>query len=187
MKALFFILDFLLVGIFLLVFRFFPPPFSLPCTDALARDAILAFGMIFIIHLLVARRFFPHRVRTLLVFDLALLLVVAWLGLYPVSPLGFATLRGFAVTTTARGRWQVPPGGMVTLASGTAASVEALTLVNDVRCTWFSTRGGTLDEAQGCATVYIPPQEDFDVVKVNLKPGCGLPRSVEQLKIGILP
>jgi hypothetical protein len=51
----------------------------------------------------------------------------------------------------------------------------------------MSASGGALDDPQSCATVYVPPQADYDILKVSLQPGCGLPRSVGQIKISILP
>jgi hypothetical protein len=179
-----------LTAILFAVFRALPP--FVPCADPTAQSLGLALCVVAGLQLLVgARLLADRRVRWVLGIEMALLALTAWLGFYPVSPL-FASgrilvLQGFSVMTRTRGTVNVAPGSVVTLGSGSPAAVRALTLGGDVRCRWMSTRGGALDDPQSCITDYVPPQAEYDILKVSLQPGCGLPHSVEQLKISILP
>ena len=157
-------------------------PSFVPCADPTAQRLGLAlfFGMGFQL-LAGARRWADGRFRWALAAQAALLLLTVWLGLYPLSPLfssgRIPVLRGFSVLTRTRGTVSVAPGGTVTLGSGIPAAVQALTLVEgNIRCRWMSTRGGALDDPQSCTTVYVPPQTDYDILKLSLQPGCGLPR-----------
>jgi hypothetical protein len=180
----------ILTGGLFVFFRALPP--LTPCADATAQSLGLAlcFGLGFSL-LTGARLWRERRFRWALGIQAALLMLTVWLGFYPISPF-FAgrripILQGFSITTRTRGTRDVAPGGVVTLSSGAPAAIRALTLVADTRCRWMSAQGGALDDPQSCATVYIPPQAERDILKVSLQPGCGLPRSVEQLKISILP
>lgn len=163
----------------------------IPCTDPTGQSLGLALCVGLGFQLLAGMWRLGKRALWLLGVEAALLLLTVWLGFYPVSPL-FAggripVLQGFNVMTRARGTVKIAPGGVVTLGSGSPAEVRALTLVTDLRCTWMSTRGGALDDPQSCVTDYVPPQSEYDILKVSLQPGCGLPRSVGQVKISILP
>jgi hypothetical protein len=60
-------------------------------------------------------------------------------------------------------------------------------LTDAVRCDWSSANGGALDDPQSCDVVYNPPRAEYDILKVSIRPGCGLPNSIGQIKISILP
>jgi hypothetical protein len=182
-----------LTAILFALFRALPP--FVPCADPTAQSLGLALcvvlGLSLGLLLLARAQLQGVRWRWALGAQVALLTLTAWLGFYPLSPL-FAggripVLQGFSVMTRTRGTVNVAPGGVVTLGNGSPAAVRALTLVGEVRCRWMSARGGALDDPQSCITDYVPPQAEYDILKVSLQPGCGLPRSVEQLKISILP
>ena len=172
------------------VFLVIPP--LIPCADPTAQSLTLALCAGLGFQLLAGARLLgDRRFRLALGIEAALLLLTAWLGFYPVSPLYVSgripVLQGFSVMTRARGTVNVAPGGVVTLGNGSPAAVRALTLLADARCYWMSTRGGALDDPRSCITDYVPPQGEYDVLKVSIQPGCGLPRSVGQVKISILP
>ena len=168
-------------------------PLFVPCADPTAQHLGLALFLGLGFQLLAgARRLADRRFRWALAAQAALLLLTIWLGVYPLSPLfssgRIPVVQGFSVLTRTRGTVNVASEGVVTLGSGIPAAVQALTLVEgNIHCRWMSTRGGVLDDPQSCATVYVPPPADYDILKVSIQPGCGLPRSVEQIKISILP
>ncbi len=166
------------------------PPF-IPCADPTARRLGLVLCAWLGLSLLAGARRWSRLAFWVLGAQATLLLLTAWLGFYPLSPLfrsgRIPVLQGFSVLTRARGTVIVAPGGVVTLGSGSPAAVRVLTLGADPGCRWMSTRGGALDDPQGCVTDYVPPQAEYDILKVSIQPGCGLPRSVGQVKISILP
>lgn len=185
----------LTLGLFA-VFGAFPPllphPWGVPCTDPMAQRLGLAIGLGLGLQLWAGAR--RRGLRWWLGAQAVLLVLVAWLGFYPISPLfssgRIPILQGFVVITQARDALELPPGATITLTNGRPAAIRALTLTRNTpfaRCYWMSTRGGTLDDPSACDTVYVPPSEEFDILKVSLEPGCGLPRAVGQLKISILP
>jgi hypothetical protein len=172
------------------VFSALPP--VLPCTYPAAQSLVLALGALLLIYFFSGPRWLPGARARYLAVTAVLIGLVAWLGFYPLSPLGFSTgripvLRGFTVVTRARSTVNIAPGAVLTLGSGVPAAIQPVTLPGDMRCTWMSTRGGALDEPSSCAVVYVPPQADYDILKLSLQPGCGLPRSVERIRISILP
>ena len=170
-------------------FRALPP--LVPCADPTAQSLTLALCVTLVLQLLADARWLGGCFRWVTGAQAALVLLVAWMGFYPLSPLfssgRIPVLQGFTVITRARGAVNVAPGAIVTLSGGRPAAIQPLTLIEDVDCAWVSTSGGALDDPQSCAIVYVPPQADYDILKVSLQPGCGLPRSVGQIKISILP
>jgi hypothetical protein len=159
----------------------------IPCTDHTAQSLALALLVGIIFQLFAGTRLRGGWLRWTLSVEAVLLLIVAWLGFYPISPLPIPTFQGFSILTQVRGRVTILPGGMVTLASGSLAAIHPLTLTGEAHCRWISSFGGALDDPGSCDVVYVPPQREYDILKLSLEPGCGLPRSVEQLKISILP
>lgn len=174
-------------GLFVAFEGLLPP--VVPCTALTAQNLGLALCLGLGFQLLAAARFEGGGLRWGIGVHIALILLVVWLGFYPLSPLvssgHIPVLRGFTVLTKARGEVNVAPGAVVTIDSGKPAAVQALTLVTDTRCRWMSAQGGDLEDPQSCATVYIPPQAEYDILKVSMQPACGLPHSVAQIKISI--
>lgn len=162
-----------------------------PCADPTAQNLTLALCVTLVLQLLADARWLGGRFRWVAGVQAALTLLVVWMGFYPLSPLfssgRIPVLQGFTVITQARGTVNVAPGAIVTLAGGRPAAIQPLTLTEDLRCSWMSETGGALDDPQSCAIVYVPPQREYDILKVSLQSGCGLPRSVGQIKISILP
>jgi hypothetical protein len=152
------------------------------CSDHRAQSLVLALcaGMGF--HLLAG-----GRSRRLLAGAVIVVLLACWLGFYPISPLFKNTLQGFTVITQRRGSLRIAPGAVISLAAGQPTALEPLTATSNLRCNWMSTQGGAFDDPGSCATVYIPPHSESDVLKISIQPACGLPRVVGQIKISILP
>jgi hypothetical protein len=164
----------------------------LSCTYLPAQSFILAIGALFILKLFAGSKFLPEYYKPLLIVDLALLLLAVWLGSYLLSPFGFSDghssfLRGFWVTTASRGRSKIASGEIISLSSGSAVGISPILLAGAVRCDWSSANGGALDDPQSCDIFYIPPPGDLDILKISVRPGCGLPNSIGQIKVSILP
>ena len=121
-----------------------------------------------------------------------LLLLLLWLGSYPFSPLGFSNgripvLRGFVITMSLRPSLAIASGEIVTIASGSIIGIRSTTLPVDMSCFWATTNGGEFDDPRTCNTDYSAPPAGFDVLKVDIQPGCHLPNALGEIKITILP
>ena len=181
-----------LMMIFFLALDAFPIPLFLPCTHRFAQSAILAFSATLIIYLGLGTKFLPQTTRLSIGLTISLIILALWLGSYPFSPLGFSTgripvLQEFAITTRKSSSTRLVPGANLTLASGLPAGIEPVFLLENVKCRWFSVNDGILESLEDCNTVYVPPQADYDILKINFQPGCGLPQASAQIKISILP
>ncbi len=164
----------------------------LPCTYPLAQSLVLAGCAALILQLLAAAKIVPKYRKVLVVIDITLVLLTLWLGSYLFSPLGFSdgrirVLRGFLITTAARGSSNVASGEIIFMGVGSTAAISPVLLAGNVRCNWLSVNGGALDDPQSCDTFYIPPMREYDILKISIRPGCGLPNSIGQIKISILP
>ena len=182
----------LLSVILFAVLNALPIPLFLPCTHPFSQTAILALGCAAILQALLGAKILPGATKWMVGIAAALVLLAVWLGSYPFSPLGFAdgripVLRGFLLTTRSLAGVDVAPGEIVTLSSGSAASIEPLLLAGDVACIWSSANQGVLDNPNDCTIAYRPPQAEYDILKVRIQPACGLPGSSAQIKISILP
>ena len=182
----------LLTLILFAVFNALAIPLFLPCVHPVSQTAILALGCAAILQMGIGPKILPGTTGRAVGITVALILLVFWMGSYPFSPLGFAdgripVLRGFLLTTHSMAGAEVAPGEIVTLSSGSAASIEPLLLVGDVECTWSSVNQGVLDNPNDCTIAYRPPQAEYDILKVRIQPACGLPGSSAQIKISILP
>jgi hypothetical protein len=60
-------------------------------------------------------------------------------------------------------------------------------LAGKFHCDWMSTAGGALDASSSCDMVYIAPDADYDILRVRIRSSCGLPDSIGQIKVYILP
>lgn len=160
-------------------------PLLLPCTDHVAESLALALCAGMGCYLLTG-----GRSPWLLGGAVILVVLALWFGsTQPILKLRLRAgpLSGFEVTTQMRGNQLIHAGDILTLAAGQPAGLQARTSLQNVRCHWMSTRGGNFDDPESCATVYIPPKSENDIVKVSVQPGCGLPNTVGQIKISILP
>jgi hypothetical protein len=184
-------LNVFLVVVLGVVFNFLPVPLFLPCTHPLAQSAILALGVVMMFQLVFGAKILP-RSAILTICMMTLLLLAFWLGSYPYSPLGFSTgripvLRSFMITTRSGPPFSLAPGEVLSLGRGSAAAIEPVLLAGKVKCAWSSAKGGRLDTPEVCDLVYSPPAAEYDLLRVQIQPACGLPASTAQIKISILP
>jgi hypothetical protein len=164
----------------------------IPCADNWAQSLVLALLLALVIQIFLVPRIFPGHYKIIFGVYIVLILIILWLGLYPVSPLGYSTgrisaLRGFVVMTNRKGITNVPLEGVITLGANAIVGVSPLTITDVVRCRWVSVNGGSLDGSNTCNIAYMAPQADYDILRVSIQPGCGLPASTGQFKISILP
>ncbi len=96
-------------------------------------------------------------------------------------------LQEFVVLSRERGEKHVAPNGIITLGKTSAAFIQPVIEAENIKCTWYSLHGGQLDGEESCSLTYIPPLAENDILRVNIQPGCGLPNTVEQIRISILP
>jgi hypothetical protein len=174
------------------VWQAWPLPLLFPCTQPQAQTVILALFAALAFQILIGAKILPGTSRVTLGLTTTLLLLTFWLGFYPLSPLGFSSgripvLSGFFVTTRSRLKSTVAPGEILSLASGLPAAIEPKLLPVNAKCSWTSVNGGSLDDPQTCDTIYQPPQTEYDLLKIHIQPGCGLPEANAQLKISLLP
>jgi hypothetical protein len=186
------VVNVILVGGLLTVLTVLPLPLFLPCTDPFAQRVVLTGCAVFVIQVFVGAKIIPQYNRRFLILEAVVILLAAWLGSYPFSPLGFSdgripVLRGFSVTTAAGRKSNIVPGEILLLGKGSIAAFKPVMLTGDVRCNWSSANGGALDDPQSCDVVYSPPGTEYDILKLSIRPGCGLPNSIGQIKISILP
>ncbi len=184
--------DLVLMGGIFIVLNALPLPPLLACTDPLTQKIALAGSVMLMLQLSVGVKIVAQFDRRLRALEIVLLLLVVWLGSYPFSPLGFSdgripVLRGFSVITPTRREFHILPGEILLLGNGAIAAFKPLMLTGDVRCNWSSANGGALDDPQSCDVVYNPPDAEYDILKVSIRPGCGLPHSIEQIRVSILP
>src|SRR5258706_1534775 len=182
----------ILVGVLFMAVSALLPSSILPCTYPLAQSLGLAVSAVLILQLFAGAKISPRPRKALPIIDITLILLSLWLGSYALSPLGFSNgripiLRGFLVTTASRGGLYIASGDIISLGSSSTAAISPILLSSDVRCNWSSANGAALDDPQSCDTFYIPPMEEYDLLKVSIRPGCGLPNSIGQIKISILP
>lgn len=187
-----FLVDILLAGVLFVLFNALPLPPVVPCTHPLAQNFVLALILALVCQLLLGAKIAAWWQKAFSGLSIALLPMALWLGSYPFSPLGFSQgriplLNGFLVRTAARGAVHVAPGGVVEMSVNSIAAISPALLPGAVRCDWLSSNGGALDDSQSCDVSYMAPAADYDILKISLRPGCGLPASVAQLKISILP
>ena len=162
------------------VFYLLPP--LVACTDHAAQSLVLALCGGVGGYLLLG-----ERSPWLLAGAVTMILLTVWLGVYPLSPLFKNTLQGFTVITRIHGSQRIAPGDVLTMAAGAPAGLEPLTVLAPLHCHWISAQGGVFDDPQSCGTAYMPPARAYDTLKVIIQPGCGLPNTLGQIKISILP
>jgi hypothetical protein len=125
--------------------------------------------------------------------NIGLSLLVLWLGIYPISPLGFSSGRipiaqGFILTQSLRPDAHIASGETITVVGGAAIALQAITIPVVKNCSWISAKGGKLDDPGSCDIAYMPPaNSDFDLLRVLVQPACQLPEVQENIKIVVLP
>jgi hypothetical protein len=186
-------LDLGLFAVLLAGFYFLPLPQFLPCAYPLAEKAVLAlYGSMLILFLPLKR----YRLTTRILIagiNIGLSLLILWLGVYPISPLGFSygripIVQGFVLTQSMRPDAHIASGQTINVIGGAAIAFHVVTLPVAKNCSWVSTKGGSVDDPTNCDIAYMPPtNSDFDLLKVLIQPACQLPEVQENIKIVVLP
>jgi hypothetical protein len=165
----------------------------LQCVHPIARDiglALLAVLFLLALARLVLRKRFswiPFAVCSILI------ALAVWLGAYAVSPLGFSTgrtplLTGFRITRPQRPEAHIAPREVILLAAGAPTAIEPQLLPVPVECIWSSSNGGVFDDPASCDTDYSPGRgAGFDVLRISVRPACGVPSTVGAIRVSILP
>ncbi|MEW6403931.1 MAG: hypothetical protein AB1649_19220 [Chloroflexota bacterium] len=162
-----------------------------PCTDIWASNLILSLALSFALQLVITPRILPGQYKSVLMAHAASILLALWLGLYPTSPLGYSSgkipiLQGFQIIRASRDSF-AGVSEIISLPQGSAVGINPIMLPGGFECTWLSSAEGVLDDPASCDTAYIPPDADFDILRLRIRSACGLPDSTAQLKISILP
>ena len=124
---------------------------------------------------------------------LLLIALAGWLGSYRFSPLGFSSgriplINGFVITRRQQAQAVASPMQTITVAAGSAIGIDPQMLPGPVTCLWSSANGGAFDDPASCDTAYSPGEgAGFDVLRVDIRSACGLPSTVAQLNISMLP
>ncbi len=167
------------------------PAFIL-CMHPVARDTALALLAALVLVAVVMLR--SRRILWIpFVVCLLLIALASWLGSYRFSPLGFSSgriqlINGFLITRPQQAQTLVSPMQTVTVATGAAIGIDPQMLPGPVTCFWSSANGGAFDDPASCDTAYSPGQgAGFDVLRVDIRSACGLPGTVSQLNISMLP
>jgi hypothetical protein len=182
----------LILGILFLLFNALPLPMIIPCTYPVAQNLALAIIVLWIFQAILIPKTWRARSKPALIVYPLLLLLLLWLGSYPFSPLGFSNgripvLRGFVITRSLRPPLAIASGEIVTIAGGSIIGIRSTMLPVDISCFWASANGGAFDDPRTCDTDYSAPPAGFDVLKVDIQPGCHLPNTLGEIKIDILP
>jgi hypothetical protein len=182
----------LILGILLFLFNALPLPTIIPCTYPLAQNLALALIMLWIFQAILIPKSGQARSKPALIVYPLLLLLLLWLGSYPFSPLGFSNgripvLHGFVITRPLRPPVAITSGEIVTITGGSIMGIRSTTLPVDLSCFWESANGGAFDDPRTCNPDYYAPPAGFDVLKVDIQPGCHLPNALGEIKIAILP
>jgi hypothetical protein len=184
------------LGLFAILFAgiyFLPLPQFLPCAYPMAEKAALALcGSMLILFLPLKR----YRLATRILIagiNIGLSVLILWLGIYPISPLGFSygripIVQGFVLTQSMRPDAHIASGQTINVVGGAAIAFQTVTLPVVKNCSWISAKGGSVDDPTSCDIAYMPPtNSDFDLLKVLIQPACQLPEAQENVKIVVLP
>ena len=116
--------------------------------------------------------------------------LTVWLGSYSRSPLSFArqpALRGFVVHKGRGPSVRVEAGDGFSISHSSLAFITPLIEPGAASCLWQSQSGAAVDAPDICDIAYAPPSADYDVLRLRVMSGCGLPDSFGNLRIAILP
>ena len=167
----------------------FPP--IIPCSAVWANNLLLALIFTFFLQIFIARKILGNHALQFLVFHTVMILCSLWLGLYQFSPLGYSSGRipnpdGFSITTANRS-YSAANLEVISLQQGATVGISPSMLNGDFHCDWISSNGGGLESSTGCDTVYQVPDAEYDILRLRVRSACGLPDSIAQIKISILP
>jgi len=181
-----------IMGLLFFLFNTLPLPTIIPCIYPFAQNLALAIIMLWIFQTILIPKTGWGRAKPALIVLPLLLMLLLWFGSYPFSPLGFSTgrisvLRGFEVTRSLQPPRTIASGKIVTVADGSVMGIRPITLPVDRSCFWASAKGGAFDDPRTCDTVYFAPAEEYDILKIDIQPGCHLPNLQGEIKFSILP
>jgi hypothetical protein len=181
----------LIASTFFFLLNLFQPAQIIPCTNVWADHLILALIITLFLQIFLYPIILHRRYKSFLAVHAFLVLLVIWLGLYPISPLGYSSgripnLRGFLMTTANRDT-TIANKGIISLQQGSTVIVSPLMLAGKFQCDWMSVADGALDSPTSCNMIYVVPNADFDILRVRIRSACGLPDSIGQIKVSILP
>ena len=168
-------------------------PAFLLCVHPIARDVALGLLTAFVLFVLAAT-VLRRRVSWIPLAAWPIIIALAlWLGSYSLSPLGFAQARiplvsGFWVTRAQRPQSWVMPRQVVTMAEGSAIGIQTVLLPAPASCRWLASNGGSFEDPTSCDTAYEPSRgATFDILRLDVEPACGLPPTVTELRVSVLP
>lgn len=166
----------------------FPP--ILPCSAVWANHLVIALVLSFLLQIIASKILGSHNIQ-LLVIHAVLIAGSLWLGLYQISPLGYSSGRipnpdGFTITTANRS-FSAVNLDVISLQQGATVGISPAMLNGEFHCDWISANGGGLESPTGCDAVYQVPDAGYDILRLRVRSACGLPDSIAQIKISILP
>ncbi len=184
-------INMLLIALCYAALNFFKLPPILPCSAGWANRLIIALILTFFLQTFIASKILHSQALHILVFYAIAILCSLWLGLYPISPLGYSSGRipnpdGFSITTANR-NFSAANLEIISLQQGATVGISPTMLNGDFHCDWISSNGGGLESSTGCDTVYQVPDAGYDILRLRVRSACGLPDSITQIKISILP
>ncbi|RIK29769.1 MAG: hypothetical protein DCC56_12115 [Anaerolineae bacterium] len=162
------------------------------CLHPPALNLLLILLGLFILGFTFNKRISSRYNKLILITNALLIALTLWLGDYRYSPLtsirgDHFTLQEFIVLTREKGEIHIAPNEIITLGSSSAAFIQPVPVTENMTCHWRSLEDGQLDGEDSCALTYIPPRADYDILRLNIQPGCGRPSAVEQIRVSILP
>jgi len=145
-----------------------------------------------ILGFIIGKRISPRFYKLIFITNAFLIALTLWLGDYRYSPLksirgDHFTLQEFIVLTREKGEKHIAPNEIITLGSSSAAFIQPVPVTETMTCHWQSVNNGQLDGEDSCALTYVPLRAEYDILRLNIQPGCGSPSAVEQIRISILP
>ncbi|WKZ48795.1 MAG: hypothetical protein QY306_05415 [Anaerolineales bacterium] len=162
------------------------------CLHPPAQNLLLILLGLLLTGFVLGKRISPRHYKLILLTNAILIALTLWLGDYRYSPLTFIrgdhfTLQEFIVLTREKGEKHIAPNEIITLGSSSAAFIQPVPVTENMTCHWRSLEDGQLDGEDSCALTYIPPRAEYDILRLNIQPGCGRPSAVEQIRVSILP
>ncbi len=183
----------LVIGI-VLVLHEVGGPALIPCFAPPFESTTVACGFAVILDLVVLPKMGLGEVRIAATLVSILAALSAWLGLYPISPLGFGrdarpVIEGVRIIRYGRPLSVVGLRQPVTVPAGSAVEIEPIALAGvQVACHWYSAAGGAFDDLDSCDVAYVAPADrTFDYLRVLARPSCGLPQDDTELRTSIEP
>lgn len=117
-----------------------------------------------------------------------------WMGSYRWSPIGYGRggpdlVSAFRVTQSDRPPYMTSPRQVIVAIEGTPIEIEPILLPGlHPPCQWNSDHGGAIDDRSSCDIAYEPPAGSaYDVLRLLVRPACGLPERAAKINVSIAP